>query len=1819
MTEINMDLKNKFNEVAKEYNASSSYAGIKLKLYFGEDKFKDTYVNYLTEIYDNLKRFINTGNVEEVVRMVVTDADEYENLTKYIERHNEDESRNKVNDHWKENQDSFIKLLNQYIGKSLANKEAGSRYINALITANATDSLHCFYELIQNADDCEYEKNGNFKIDFSKSKNEKIVTVEYNEKGMDYTNIIALTSFNESDKANDVEKIGEKGQGFKTVFSLCDKVEIGSGGFSFQYICTRTPEKAEIKIEKKENACDKGTKIVLHLTNDIPDDICKSLLEKYGINNEVGENATSTLLLQEAFSNCPLMFTKKLNSMKIKVSDTETYTISNKHSEKDDYYTITYEHNDNVNFSIDYIRYENSVSFSENEWESRYGKSLPYNKDNKYSIYIAAPINTQAIKQGKLYTYLPTEEVINSPMNIHFPAFLNNNRSTFGLSNGEHILWNERLVKDFFAEDGWYVGFFEQMKKHVKSAELINYLPQDGCFFIDSDLETLFNKYRNKQYKIGVEIDVVKELNDSDDIYKRLKIFKLNGTDEWKTGSEIWMPDKFAEGLPDSFFTKFKEEYSKKFPATDSSDYNITEKEQAEYCENFISNKDLHDLTGYQPPEENADVLTVVLNQIMNEPTIMDEKVTVRDKITDFIFNDKKSAYLPQNRKNRLMLEIFPYKIHNKKDLCYKAVEEEKEVWVCNDEETAAPEESFIRVCDVKKESIGDDNSNNIFKKLGVIDNYDSIFEYVIEKTSGLLEITFDHIKDILDFFAKCEKPELDWYEFGKDILKSAQKEIPLANLAELINEANPTIDNDLNNKIFTLMVLASGKIADYEVTIPKELPLRSWSDDLMDAVIKAGQDTNDNITITSCFDNTLDDTLDNTFDIFLKKKKYNVYESFQELTVYVCDTALPEGRNFFHYNKIVVLRNTKKDVLQECTNSIMQGIAALLKCKSDIDGILDDEDSEKPFKTPETAMKLGKLLEKNLAFEYHNTLIGKNSNESERKERFGDNIIAYELVQNADDCHKRGKLVDDTLEVTISSQEITLQYADAGFSPKDLFSICSRHNSANNSENSNTTGKKGTGFKSVFRCYDTVKIKSNYFELILSTKDHPKYKIKKNEIVVSETERIPYEEDSPVYQPIPSFTFNYKNELKTTLTLSGSKNTQNTAAYLSDFRTYLFTECINTITITDNINHKKVKIKKVKENTKVFVSVTESENNSEKTSKYEFYGYEGKWSQEPSDKPVTLLFPDENTMPPLAEKTNIPIYCSLPLIDTKIPAKSKLCFFVNSLSIECDDYRRSSKDGEIKNIENGIFYAFNAFAKKHQETAYKNYPVGEFYKRFRDYSCYFTECKFIPTKNDGLISMEEIQGYNGMLAYSKKENFVKLLKLCQDCGKLDESKEGKFLLKHYETYTGKTDVTPNTPIQTVIEGADEEIAGYLSIKILSEKLAEEFSISEDTFVIEPDFEIEANMFKNVRSTLFTDSDNPKMDKFAEEVIKQDVLDDLFKETCKLHWDDSYIEIFGASLLENLRDESVWEGANGEIEVYPFMYFDNGTELPDDLSKKFTVYIDCNLDIEEKDVILNKPGNSAVDIIGKAIYYNAPKNFTEPLYFWGTDIKAHEEKLIIFGEKAFSHILDKLFKLKSKKEKIELSVPIFSLPKIRGGGFSEELTDRERFIAVAEDFPYDYDLVPKDDRWKILLYRTDYRFTDKDGTTTCYHWKGYGAEAKDKDTVCPVCEAKLLSAVDSLGVYEFKVSDETELPLIMCKNCGENLSSKPIYFYKCDEPKRIENIYDYLAEHSEIQIELNLSYGDGIKSKTIYNKIFLTTPHRLLIYKIKLSNQEQDE
>jgi len=138
-----------------------------------------------------------------------------------------------------------------------------------------SDSHHFLFELIQNADDNQYDDPiPTMGIFLEETRTTRILRIDCNEIGFSRANLEAICSLSESSKAQPDRKrkyIGEKGMGFKSVFAVADVVTVRSGYYSFKFVNNKSEPLAMIMphwVEPSKTQSMANTSITLELSRE---------------------------------------------------------------------------------------------------------------------------------------------------------------------------------------------------------------------------------------------------------------------------------------------------------------------------------------------------------------------------------------------------------------------------------------------------------------------------------------------------------------------------------------------------------------------------------------------------------------------------------------------------------------------------------------------------------------------------------------------------------------------------------------------------------------------------------------------------------------------------------------------------------------------------------------------------------------------------------------------------------------------------------------------------------------------------------------------------------------------------------------------------------------------------------------------------------------------------------------------------------------------------------------------------------------------------------------------------------------------------------------------------------------------------------------------------------------------------------------------------------------------------------------------------------------------------------------------------------------
>ena len=342
------------------------------------------------------------------------------------------------------------------------------------------DPLRFIYELIQNADDCEYDNISGHHLRISFDNENSTIELLYNEKGFTSSNVFSITGIAGSTKNNTMEheknliQIGEKGLGFKSVFGAAESVLIQSNYFSFRI----STEQFTIPIPEFNKFDDRidGTRILINLKKkNSAVEIYRELKKKYASEKNI-------------LNSNPVLFLNQLSKITY-YQDSENYfsfEVSRSNLDFSDE-RLQFEQNISIKYleasgeknketSIDCFRYSKQINYNKIECQSRYGEttSLIEKKHQLIAVLPKPQFLDKLNFTGVLYSFFPTQIQTTVPIILHAPFKLIGSRESIDPQDS-----NEWFLK---TNDELY-SFFSEIYEHLVTSvntDIILYLPAPG-------------------------------------------------------------------------------------------------------------------------------------------------------------------------------------------------------------------------------------------------------------------------------------------------------------------------------------------------------------------------------------------------------------------------------------------------------------------------------------------------------------------------------------------------------------------------------------------------------------------------------------------------------------------------------------------------------------------------------------------------------------------------------------------------------------------------------------------------------------------------------------------------------------------------------------------------------------------------------------------------------------------------------------------------------------------------------------------------------------------------------------------------------------------------------------------------------------------------------------------------------------------------------------------------------------------------------------------------------------------------------------------
>jgi hypothetical protein len=373
--------------------------------------------------------------------------------------------------------------------------------------------IHFIFELIQNAQDNQYEAGVSKKIHFellnydptNTSGCNGCLAIFNNEKGFELANIKAISTIGDSTKANlkDLGYIGEKGIGFKSVFAVSPSPHIYSNGYQIYF---------------KDEDPDTGLGYIIpYWTDDVPQ-VVRDKQHEYNtsILLPLKQSADGEFLKKiekelKQLDSAILMFLKQLNHISVLSEGYEATYVKSRIEN-----TISIESTINGNVEeLNFHIHEKTIDVP-----------VPLNEEKRANvtsreITLAFPVK-HVIQNTRLYSYLPTELQTGLPFIINADFLLPASRESVLIDSSWNI-WMRDEVSNFVedtlssflesSEDALNFGLipliekctddflkpiFEQSIERLKSSVILpNFVGKkivsEHCVFADKTITELIN------------------------------------------------------------------------------------------------------------------------------------------------------------------------------------------------------------------------------------------------------------------------------------------------------------------------------------------------------------------------------------------------------------------------------------------------------------------------------------------------------------------------------------------------------------------------------------------------------------------------------------------------------------------------------------------------------------------------------------------------------------------------------------------------------------------------------------------------------------------------------------------------------------------------------------------------------------------------------------------------------------------------------------------------------------------------------------------------------------------------------------------------------------------------------------------------------------------------------------------------------------------------------------------------------------------------------------------------------------------------------
>lgn len=389
--------------------------------------------------------------------------------------------QNNLKNQWNGTKEEYISRLSKYRESTWNQRKVLFPNYDAYINeANGQSVNYVIPELLQNINDCLFAPDQTTRtLDVNINITDGTMILKYDEIGFDYSNVYSITAIGQSSKHDKSE--GEKGLGFKKVFTMFSEVEIYSNGFCFKLTANKkTVPKWIASKEKQKRYLIDGKTVMVFTVEPRYQSKLNDLLKvwKSIMNGEYVGNEVSPLFLKNIdyinvtgcaknYSRAEMMEEFLFKSVQI-LPLYKKWLADNNASE------------DNLDSIIDDLKQRRKCQAMSDE-----GAIDEYLDSLDFEICIPKKVKPMHERKGCFYSTLPTKIDIGVPIFMNIPLELTTGRD----GKVDDSVYNAAIMEMIFnpvGEDNKsiFISLMEEFAEQNSDTFMLDYFTGDFSTFL---------------------------------------------------------------------------------------------------------------------------------------------------------------------------------------------------------------------------------------------------------------------------------------------------------------------------------------------------------------------------------------------------------------------------------------------------------------------------------------------------------------------------------------------------------------------------------------------------------------------------------------------------------------------------------------------------------------------------------------------------------------------------------------------------------------------------------------------------------------------------------------------------------------------------------------------------------------------------------------------------------------------------------------------------------------------------------------------------------------------------------------------------------------------------------------------------------------------------------------------------------------------------------------------------------------------------------------------------------------------------------------